>query len=97
MADDVRQALEQYRDEWITLVIGYWLDGTPNIEDLPRVAAAPRAFDALRKVLDHHERCDCPFCNGACKACDGLNYPCATVQAILSALTDSPDMEVRDV
>lgn len=75
---DARELLEQYAADWNHgVVYGTW------------EPAAPRAFDALRAVLDRHQ----PFNNDGVTYCgwdriDGCGHvwPCPDVQAITRAL-----------
>lgn len=92
---DTRTALEKYAD---TAALHHPFGG-----DVPNEQVAPKAFAALRAVLDLHQPRDsvwapqqCGHCADLCHSSSGLGcdqpeapWPCATVHAIQSALGDT--------
>lgn len=71
--DDTRALLDAYAAElWAT-----------TLSERPLEEFAPKAFAALRAVLDQHQRDD-----GACTDCSQI-WPCATVKAVTAALEES--------
>lgn len=83
---EFRVLVDQYAAEEYNIVLESEYAVPPVTGSVPRTAVAPKAFDAIRAVLDLH-RAVSQYVDPYCATCNSDVWPCPTVQAITTALT----------